>query len=778
MQSNYKSFPKVYIIIVNWNGWKDTIECLESVYNNNYKNYQVVIVDNKSQNDSIYKIKQWANTDLKVDVTENNYFYFKDNNINNKFIPVVEYNYEEAINGGNIHKETESCVNLFSNIPPYPLVIIQSGRNLGFAYGNNIAIKYALAKQDLDYVWILNNDTIIDKNALCEMVTLSESNKKIGMVGSKLLHYYEPNIIQEIYGTVNWKDNGKGIGVGEEDNGQWDKNIEVNGRIMGASMLVTKDAIYEAGIFDEKYFMEYEETDWCVRIINLGWKIFYCYKSKVWHKEGGTITGSDNIRKKLLWKNIKQENYSRFTILRYYGTRNSIYLVNKFYKKYFPLFLLISVSQKLAQGIIKALLCREKKFQCIKLIFRSIYDGIRGNMGKTIDPQSGRNININKEKTITVLFVHNTAAHYRKDFFHLFAKRINTQYVFTKMNRSQKIYNVNIDMNNINKGNVKILKNYFGVALGLIPTLMMQDYEIVIPPTMDNIIECFESIITIIIAKIRRKKVVYFWEKWDVPSKYMPLKRKFKMKLKDMIAKPFINIADACIAPGKKTYDYFIKCGVKKEKIFIAPDASIVKNDSVYEDIRKKHNISQDKKIILYYGRIIKRKGLDILIRACKEIDNDNLYLLVCGDGEFKNYCESLAGKLNLSNICFAGFVKPEKRYIYFSQCDVFVLPSYFYDGEGEAWGLTLNEAMQFGKPVISTSAVGSAYDLIQSGENGYFIEQNSVDELQKAIVKIICNEKKMKYMGDASKNIINKSYSYTNMVNGFLNAVKFVLKI
>lgn len=772
LQDNYNRFPKVYIIILNWNGWRDTIECLGSVYINSYNNYQVVVVDNNSTNDSINKIKAWANN-INVDIIAENSTYFK-NMKSSKPIPLIEYNYKEAVSGGNISKEIELCRNLINNIK-YPLVIIQAGRNLGFSDGNNIGIKYALAKKDLDYVWVLNNDTVIDKDALFEMVKLAESNKKIGMVGSKLLFYYSPNMIQEIYGEVNWKDNGKGIGSGEKDIGQWDKNIEVKGRIMGASMLVKKNTICDIGLLDDKYFMEYEDTDWCMRTIQAGWKIFYCYKSKIWHKEGGTITGDSRIRRRFLFKSINLDTTSRFVILRYYGTRNSIYLVNKYYKEKLMLFLLTIVPQKLIRGFIKALLCKEKRSRCIKLIFKSIYDGIKCNMGKTIDPKTANSTSF-KNQCTHVLFVHNTMAHYRKDFFKLFSQEISTKFIFTKMNISKKVYNVKPNMSDVGINSI-ILKNYFNIAVGLIPTLMKEDYDVVVAPTMDNIIECFESIVTIIIAKARRKKVIYFWEKWSISSQYMSLKRKVSMRLKDTIVKPFINYADVCIAPGKKSYEYFVKSGVNKSKIFIAPDSSIVEESNVYENIREKYKIPSNRKIILYYGRIIRSKGLEILIRCFKKIDSENGYLLICGDGEFKDYCKNLASKLDIKNIFFAGFVKPNKRSVYFSQCDVFVLPSYFHNGEKEAWGLTLNEAMQFGKPVIATTAVGAAFDLVQDGINGYVVEQNNEIQLYKALHKIISfNDNKLKNMGARSKEIIKNGYTYKDMVNGFNKAIDFII--
>ena len=140
---------------------------------------------------------------------------------------------------------------------------------------------------------------------------------------------------------------------------------------------------------------------------------------------------------------------------------------------------------------------------------------------------------------------------------------------------------------------------------------------------------------------------------------------------------------------------------------------------------------------------------------------DDSYFLLVIGDGDFREYCEKLAGGIN--NILFVGAVEPQNRKNYFEQCDLFVFPGTFRGGRVDVWGLTLNEAVEARKPVISTDAVGSAYDLIDDGENGYRIAPENVEVLKEAIIKAFqldkekikrCNSKKM------------EKYNFYNMAN------------
>jgi glycosyltransferase involved in cell wall biosynthesis len=382
---------------------------------------------------------------------------------------------------------------------------------------------------------------------------------------------------------------------------------------------------------------------------------------------------------------------------------------------------------------------------------------------------------MNKENR--VLFIHNTAVDYRIPFFKMLSDRLNVKYGFTKMYLNEKVYGNKNENKKLKCLNYEIIKNKFNIAVGLINLMKKEDFDIVVMPTMDGVFECLDAIIVFIIAKIKKKKIIYFWEKWDAPDNYLSLKYKLKNFIKRISVKPILCNIDLCIAPGKKTFEYFLKLGVKEKKIFLASDASEVENSENHIDIKRKYKIDKEKKIILYYGRIIKRKGLDYLIKSFYDLKKEsiNAHLLICGDGEFKNECMDLARNLETTYITFVGRVDPEDREIYFSQCDIFVLPSYFYNGQIEAWGLTVNEAMQFGKPVIATNAVGAGFDMIINNTNGFMIEQESKEQLYKALKQIITDDELYNKMCFESKRMFNEKYNYTYMTEKFVQAIKLI---
>jgi hypothetical protein len=200
--------PKVSIIILNWNGWKDTIECLESLYQITYQNYNVILVDNGSEDESVARLKEYCEGKIKVESEFPGYSTI------NKPIRIIEYTREEA--GAGDGKEDE-VAELPSN---RKLILIKNDKNYGFAEGNNIAMRYAFKALHSDYILLLNNDTVVEKRFLDELVKVAESDEKIGTCQSKILSIKDPKRIDAIGISINKVGGAYQIGHGEEDTGQ------------------------------------------------------------------------------------------------------------------------------------------------------------------------------------------------------------------------------------------------------------------------------------------------------------------------------------------------------------------------------------------------------------------------------------------------------------------------------------------------------------------------------------------------------------------------------
>ena len=216
--------PMVSIVSVNYDQPDVTCEMLETLRSVTYSNFETLIVDNASPSTSPAIIKE-------------------------KY-PEVEH--------------------------------IISDENLGFAGGNNIALKQAKG----DYILLLNNDTEVPPDFLDGLVDLMESNKDIGIASSKILYFYEDNVIQYAGASpINpITSRGSHYGYKEVDNGQHNKIAETS-YPHGACMMIRKSVLEELGLLYEGYFLSYEELDFAERVKRAGYKIYYQPNSYILHKE-------------------------------------------------------------------------------------------------------------------------------------------------------------------------------------------------------------------------------------------------------------------------------------------------------------------------------------------------------------------------------------------------------------------------------------------------------------------------------------------------------------
>jgi GT2 family glycosyltransferase len=292
--------PKVSIIILNWNGWEDTIECLESLYQINYSNYDVIIIDNNSTDESIKKIKDYAEGKIKV---KSKFFNF---NFKNKPIKVTEFTREESLINKKQIKDLKS---------DKELILINNEKNYGFAEGNNIGIRYVLKNLNSDYVLLLNNDTVVEKDFLGDLVETGESDENMGIIGPKIYYYDDPQTIWCIGGKISWKfARGVHIGTNELDKGQYEEKKEFD-YISGSAFLIKTEVLKKTGLMDKKFFLYFEETDLTLRASHLRYKSVYTPKAKIWHKVSKSGGG------------IKEE------IGLYYITRNRWLFMKKWAKK-------------------------------------------------------------------------------------------------------------------------------------------------------------------------------------------------------------------------------------------------------------------------------------------------------------------------------------------------------------------------------------------------------------------------------------------------------------
>ena len=242
--------PFVVSVILNTNRRDDTLAVLDSISRNTYPHHQVIVLDN-------------ASTDGSIEVIQARF-------------PAVS--------------------------------IIRLERNLGYAGNNNVGIEAAL-KLGADWVFVLNEDTLLAPDCINRLVEAGSTQERIGIVGPMVYHNSEPNVIQSAGGRIDYNWRAWHLGQNETDNGQYSANHSVDW-ISGCAIMVRRAVIEQLGALDERFFYYWEETEWCVRASKNGYTILHVPQAKLWHKG-------------------VQRDYRPGPSVTYYSTRNHFLLLAK-----------------------------------------------------------------------------------------------------------------------------------------------------------------------------------------------------------------------------------------------------------------------------------------------------------------------------------------------------------------------------------------------------------------------------------------------------------------
>jgi GT2 family glycosyltransferase len=313
----------IYIVLLNYNGTADTIACLESLAHLITPNVRHIVVDNASKSGALEALESWAGD--------------------------ADYELLTA----------EQSVVL--EAPRRRLTLITSPENVGFAAGNNIGIRLALKDPACEMVWLLNNDTIVEPDALDQLKARCVESPGIGICGSTLLYYDDRRTTQACGGAFNGVI-GRPRQLGallDIDNLPDRATIEAElDYVVGASMLVTRRMIESIGSLGEQYFLYCEEVDWAARAkgqFDLGW----APGSFVYHKEGGSIGTSARSR----------------------PSETSIYYMNnstlRFMRTYYPMTMPIALARVIAIGLRFAVKGDRRAAETVVLAVMDFFSGHR-----------------------------------------------------------------------------------------------------------------------------------------------------------------------------------------------------------------------------------------------------------------------------------------------------------------------------------------------------------------------------------------------------------------
>ena len=303
---------KVYAILVNFNGWTDTVECLETLFRSDHHDFRVLVCDNGSIDGSLERIR--ARAERRIDAAASHGELSRlQRSLMERPLQYAEYGRQEAEAGGDAAERAR-------------LVLIDCGANLGFAGGNNVGLRYARARGDCDFAWLINNDTVVEPNAMRRMVERMVGEPRAGICSSTLLHYHDPKRVQALGGGwyckwlgLAWHLGRLGRWPQKVDQGQAERRMSYP---VGASMMVARRFLGEVGLMCEDYFLYFEELDWVLRGKDR-FALVYAPKSVVYHKVGASVgTSSIPARKSVTCD--------------YWNVRNRIFFTRRWFPEALP----------------------------------------------------------------------------------------------------------------------------------------------------------------------------------------------------------------------------------------------------------------------------------------------------------------------------------------------------------------------------------------------------------------------------------------------------------
>jgi GT2 family glycosyltransferase len=308
--------PHAVVVIVVWNGIEDTLECLKSLGNDRYPNKEILVVDNGSSDGSAERIR------------------------------------EEG----------------------YPVSVISSSLNLGFTGGNNLGLAEA-QRRGAKYSFLLNNDTILEPDALSLLVDAAESSADAALL-SPAVHYYDAPEEVWFCGASLCLARGEALHESRaadrdraffEKDGVGPPHIYPSAWVSGCAMLVRMAAVKQVGGFDDRFFLTWEDVDWCVRMKSSFWGVGVVPAARIYHKCGRSGARLNGIH-------------------RYYAVRNSLLLAAKHAGFSYGSALLHVLGGHLRSALRSE---RSGRWQNLATIFEGLKDHLLGRYGRRPSPRDG-----------------------------------------------------------------------------------------------------------------------------------------------------------------------------------------------------------------------------------------------------------------------------------------------------------------------------------------------------------------------------------------------------
>lgn len=328
MALNKNKKPKIGVVILNYKSWQDVLGLVDSFARISYVNFQLIVVDNNSPDDSTLKLES----------------FFSNSGPGRS---------DKKFAGRKVLKWRLSGFN-------HSLVFIKNNSNDGYAGGNNLGIRWAIRNHS-EYVLIINPDTLVSRGFLSYLVDAAQEDFKIGMVGPRILLSDKKTVFSN-GGQLSWhKIQGVLKDYGRPASGLKEKAPFATDYVTGTCLLVKRALIEEVGLMRKDYFLYYEDLDWNLEAKRHGWRCVIVPKAIIYHKESSTT---------------KKFSY----IYIYYLQRNGLVLGWRHGNLLTKTAVILASIRIFCKQPVKWLVLPSKRFWAAPLM-RAVWDFWRGKMG-------------------------------------------------------------------------------------------------------------------------------------------------------------------------------------------------------------------------------------------------------------------------------------------------------------------------------------------------------------------------------------------------------------
>ncbi|MFH1314168.1 MAG: glycosyltransferase [Candidatus Eisenbacteria bacterium] len=711
------SAHRVTIIVLNRNARDSVAECLESVLQNVYPDFDVILVDNASGDDSLEIVKQWASGEGEVESR------FVSPGTRSRPVSWKEIDADSS-------EEPEPGEHPF-------LTIIASKINLGFAGGHNLGIRVAI-RRSTRYVLLLNSDMVVDGDFLGPLVDQVQS-PGIGAVGPVVLDYNAENIIWQAGGRVYPERGWAKRCFGGRPLYDLEARASNVSYLPGCSVLIDTAVLEAIGPLDTDYFLYFEDTDWLTRARTLGWKAVLVPASKVWHKESyfGAL--------------------SKLTYGAYYFARNRLIFTRKNYPRYLPVALIWSLRYGILDNILR------RRWSALGMSLRGMWDFIAGKTGKreSLSHEAGAipnmliySVDYKPRPGGIAEHAHKVACHLAKagasvavlaprwgDYREFDRRQPFPTYRVARIPGLDWLFHFFTAFRIIVKHRISIVYVATAHPCALICRLL-------------RLLVRFDFAVT-----IHGHEVVY---------SAAGSRQRAKAVLKPLQIGA-IGSADRVFAVSEFTRRSLVDAGVKERKVTtIYNGVDLEDFESVGEGAEIIENLGiAGKRIILTVARLDTHKGHDVVIRALPLIlENipDAVYVIV-GEGEMSLSLHELTCSANVRDrVVFTGLLPRTDVLALLKACDVFVMASRIEGSSAEGFGIVFLEAGALSRPVVGGRA-GGIPDAVEDGVSGLLVDPGDPGEVAAAVTRILTDPELAARLGRQGRTRVEERFTWSAVI-------------